>query len=258
MAAVTAVTPDSLAGARLDGPEFTSELLAALEQGIDLETYLAGRAGDLSHAELVEASRLSDELEFSLPEYVKARACGAARKDVVAFVEYRPKHLWAYAGLVAMGVTQAEIDEGMVAPGLDFYYMFREAGADHAQAFEALKSGVSGWSYANAREDGLSHAELMAAAQARVPMGIYTGARRAGATHDEVCAITAKHGADELGVYIIGRNVGATHDELDVALGRELDITSYIMGRKHGFDHVTLIAAVDRGLSLATFLHSRS
>jgi hypothetical protein len=256
---MAAIAAAGLAGAGLDGPEFTSELIEALELGIDVETYLSGRANDLAHAELVEVSRFSAELEFSLPEYVRARSAGASRKETLTFVEHRPKHLWAYAGLFAMGVSSAEIAVGMSAPGgLDFYYTVRETGADHTQAFEVLQSGVSSWAYANAREDGLSHVELMAAHKARVPLGTYGGARRAGATHDEVCAITAKHGADELGVYIIGRNAGATHDELDVALGRDQDIASYIVGRKRGFDHDTLIAAGDRGLSLETFLRSQS
>lgn len=253
MTEVTAVTPGGLAGAGLSNQDFTKELCEALEAGISVEAYLAGREGGISHDELMEARQYG----YTYESYVAARLAGASVDEVRAFTEHSHPELGVYAKLRGMGASHAQIEEVVaIDDTVADYYKARLAGATHYEVIEARECNFSCGLYAKARESGIAHDDLIDSRHKRVPQGPYTAARRAGISHANICAISQRYGAEELNPYIVGRAVGASHADMYDAMGRDLNIGAYTEGRSADMSHDMLISAAADGRHPGEYVHS--
>jgi hypothetical protein len=78
MTEVTTMTPASGAGTGLSDQLFVGELCEALEQGLEVEWYLRGRSGGITHNELLG---IGHEL-MPMGPYIEARLSGATPSEI--------------------------------------------------------------------------------------------------------------------------------------------------------------------------------
>jgi hypothetical protein len=221
----SAIASASPAGSSLDSPEFTGELLAALEEHIPLEDYLAARAMGISDDEITSAFQVG----FPIGSYATARLAGAteveltelytqshtkpvlytldhvtifyasARKHDIThaeFIESRVEDVdpGAYVTARNTGATHQEVMEADGEGGLATYTILRRRGLDHVDVITAYRLGIAPDDYAIARKDGMTHAEIFEADYVCASFAQYLRYKaETGATHQEVMAAVKEH-----------------------------------------------------------------
>jgi hypothetical protein len=262
-------------GSDLSGPEFTSELLAAIDAGLSIEDYLSGRSAGATHVELVETVPATMEgIRFA--PYVSARAAGASYDDILAVWSLDDPgrgRLSYYTRFRQEGILHEQAYEAVARhSALESYLSVRAAGATHAEAMEVDCEHVQATYYTKSRQDGLTHDELLSSHRADILLSVYrelrkSGAcakeahdayfafgssmqlddykaiRRCGANHnDALDVVTALSGAAPLG-YFDAIRAGATHAEIRQALdyGSEV-LSNYGSARLGGYSHQAALA----------------
>jgi hypothetical protein len=226
----TQVSAAGETGSDLTSPDFTNQLLEAIGSGLDLEEYLAGRAGGVAHSELVEAQWAG----IRLPPFVAARSAGASADEISLINVLNASVLGLYAKFRKAGSCHADAVEGIdVHTSAKAYFAARGLGASHAETLAADQLGLPHAAYAVARGEGLAHDDLVIAHQNGISIDDYRVARRY-AGHEEVCAVFAKYGTARLTDYSSLRDCGATHEEATTALSNGVNMAGYVPDRMQG------------------------
>jgi hypothetical protein len=266
----TAVIASGESRGDLTSPEFTSQLLDAIEDDVDVEDYLTGRAAGATHDELLAAN--ADGVV--LADYASARQAGATHDEIYAVKGggSGSSRLAFHAHFRKEGVTHAEAMSALATHSDRTSYLgARRAGATHAEVMEAEQVGMAATTYAIARGDGLTHEELVGTHQAAISLDYYRELRQAGVTAEEMRNAAAKFGRGEQALFdylliracevghddamdgvvrLEGNNpngyveavmAGATHAEIVVAMGQRIDLTDYASARASGYSHVNAL-----------------
>jgi hypothetical protein len=209
---------------KLASPEFTTELLAALDAGYEIERYLAARSAGISHIEL-----LSLELPPSatIDEYVAARAAGATHTEI--------------KGLLNV----SDLRYGQIE--LSGYARARQLGASHQDIIDAHYCGVDTDSYAVGYAAGATHHEMVSMSEY---LGHYSLARAAGATHQDV--LDAEAAQVEVVLYLVLRKGEVSHSEALEAQRLALPTTNglgwYLEARERHHNHQDALALMEAKL----------
>jgi hypothetical protein len=162
-------------GSDLTSPEFTDQLLAAIEHGLDVEEYLAGRSGGVAHNELIDAK--SEGIQ--LPYFIAARMAGASGAEISEIVVLDEAVLGAYASFRRAGFLHGDAVEAIaIHTSVGVYFAARRFGSTHEEALDADRLCLPRGAYVVARGEGLTHAELVSAHQSGISIDDYRVSRR--------------------------------------------------------------------------------
>jgi hypothetical protein len=193
---VTTTAPTDLAG-----PQFTSELLAAIDAGIDPEDYLHARAQGLPYSEIATAH----VQRYPLVAYADARAAGATPTQFTPFYNHAAAatpnafgpHAWItryYARALRDGISHAEFYSVQCA-GLDLvgYCRARRYGATRKDVSQIATAHLGSLTtYANARYSGISHAEYKEASASTDSLVTYVSNRTIGMNHRSALTVNPR------------------------------------------------------------------
>jgi hypothetical protein len=266
----TTVSASGETDSDLTSPEFTDQLLDAVDRGVDVEDYLAGRAVGASHDEVLAAGAAG----ILLVEYARVRLTGATHSEIctVAGSGGNSSRLIFYGQYRNEGITHAEALAVLAThSNRSAYLVARQAGATHLEATEADSAGVA-HSYAVGRVEGMGHSELLGFLKAGITVEVCQDLHHVGATVDEIDRVRAKYAADsqafedylELrvgtvdhddaldsvtwlsgkapGGYVEARHVGASHAEALAVAKKHVSLFDYADARDSGHDHDAALA----------------
>lgn len=136
-------------GCGLSDPAFNNLLLAGLECGVEVEYYLAGRAGGLSHDAIVDLDRNC----VDIADYLRAVRTGASHEQ---FCEAWLVGIASsdYADAREVGMAQGDLVAARV----------RGIGATHREVYDVVDTNVDSGVYKKARRVLKRHDEAMSAA----------------------------------------------------------------------------------------------
>jgi hypothetical protein len=223
--------PATSCGSALDSPQFTAELLAAIEEGLPLEDYLTARSLGVADDELTAAFQVG----FPLVGYASARTAGAT------CAELDELYTVVHTGPTALRPTLRRTAE--------VYATARQAGLSHADLSEALADSIDPGAYLTARLVGATHTQVLAIAH-RTDIGLpgYVLARRHGATHAGLLQAARAGVAQEL--YVVALRGGVTHTEVMEVQRECISVFDYLHHRLGlGATHQGALAAQQQVLA---------
>jgi hypothetical protein len=253
-----AISTDPASGAGLDltHPDFTPQLLEALDQGAEIEPYLAGRAGRVSHADLLRAQAL----EVDLAHYTRARQVGATHDDILAVIAADPRGLQLYATLRSADLPHSEALEAYAhhaqASMVD-YVKLRRAGIAHGQSLHAALAQVMPEPYVAALAQGIEHGDILVANAAGMDLSIYTHARELGVTHDLAWIVDSDYGHSVFTYFTEAVAVGADPNEAHEVLRMGISMLEYNRALCAGATHAGVLEAYNRFYSLDEYVYER-
>jgi hypothetical protein len=186
------MTHTANAGARTgEYDELLAGVLAADEEGIDIEEYLAAIDAGITHDELMVMALWT---QCTLSRYIKARLLGQPHKRLLAD-QKRSEFKWGQP----QGISVSALVDML------------EAGVNHDEALAVRLAGISETAYLDLRDSGVTH-EMVMEAVALAPKCL-AGYMKAchHASHAEIMAVLAVTPHADLLFYGQLRQFGETH-----------------------------------------------
>ena len=255
----TQVVASGESGNDLIRPEFTTQLLAAIDAEIDIEDYLAGRAAGATHDELLAAKQSG----VALDDYASARQAGATHSEIrtIAGSGRSSSRLAFYGHYRNAGISHAEAMGALATHSNRKAYLdARKSGATHVETMEADSVGMSFY-YAVGRGEGMGHDELLVFYRAGVSLDTQRELRKVGVTVADVQKARDEYPADSQAFedYLEIREGAVSHDDT-------IDAVTHLSGkapggfveaRRAGASHAEVIAAAELRVSLFDYAEAR-
>lgn len=202
-------------------PELTDPTSASCAQG---------DPGDVFVNQLLEA--LGDGVDVD--SYIAARALGADHSQLVEFHSAHPGDMAIYVNLLRWGGEHGLIMMVLGRVGVTALIEAVEAGLIPAELGSCAEDDCLG-DYLRVRQFGEDHLDALEAVGARVPVGPYSRVRNAGVSHDAV--IAAHLDGVDLDGYAACLRCGIAQDEIDEVHKRGFGLYGYQRRRQLGLKH---------------------
>jgi hypothetical protein len=177
---------DAVAAAGHDETELVGNIIAGIDSGVEIETYLALVRAGAAHTEILEAQQSCGFLEH----YVQLRTQGYPHREAFEGFEMGI-HPDNYRVIRQYGVSHAELMVVVVSDiSTKHYYRLLTSGVTHLDVVECLDRGLSLETYERARKCA-THDEIIAVGDLGLELRSYEYARSKGCSHlDCVAALS--------------------------------------------------------------------